>query len=159
MKSKGSTRFTWWAKWEKFGDVHAEKKVTFSWLMNSNMVKLEKFDHLHLVYHFTVPLNYYKIYSKNIFDSIKTEHKISISRVFLTIYIQNFLETFPPKPLAWLCPGPAERFAAHPLDLQPHLLCIMHIRYALCAYNVHFTNIKESKKKFLYYPWIPHNSW
>ena len=32
---------------EKFGDVLAEKKVTFSWLMNSNMVKLEKFDHIH----------------------------------------------------------------------------------------------------------------
>ena len=44
--------------------------------MNSNMVKLEKYDNLHLVYHFTVPLNYYKIYSKNIFDSIKTEHNI-----------------------------------------------------------------------------------
>ena len=41
--------------------------------MNSNMVKLEKYD---IVYHFTVPLNYYKIYSKNIFDSIKTEHNI-----------------------------------------------------------------------------------
>ena len=25
--------------------------------MNSNMVRLEKFDHLHLVYHFTVPLS------------------------------------------------------------------------------------------------------
>ena len=25
--------------------------------MNSNIVKPEKFDHLHLVYHFTVPLN------------------------------------------------------------------------------------------------------
>ena len=25
--------------------------------MNSNMVKPEKIDHLHLVYHFTVPLN------------------------------------------------------------------------------------------------------
>ena len=25
--------------------------------MNSNMVKPEKFGHLHLVYHFTVPLN------------------------------------------------------------------------------------------------------
>ena len=40
----------------KFGDVLAEKKVTLSWLMNSNMVKPEKFDHLHLVYNFTVPL-------------------------------------------------------------------------------------------------------
>ena len=25
--------------------------------MNSNMVQPEQFDHLHLVYHFTVPLN------------------------------------------------------------------------------------------------------
>ena len=41
----------------KFGDVLAEKKVTLSRLMNSNMVKPEKFHHLHLVYHFTVPLN------------------------------------------------------------------------------------------------------
>ena len=40
----------------KFGHVLAEKKVTVSWLMNSNMVKLQKFDHLHLVYDFTVPL-------------------------------------------------------------------------------------------------------
>ena len=35
-------------KWEKFGDVLAEKKVTLSGIMNSNMVKPEKFDHLHL---------------------------------------------------------------------------------------------------------------
>ena len=40
----------------KFGDVLAEKKVTFLWLVNSNMVKPENSDHLHLVYHFTVPL-------------------------------------------------------------------------------------------------------
>ena len=40
----------------KFGDVLAEKKVTLSWLMNSNMVKPEKFDYLHLVYHYTIPL-------------------------------------------------------------------------------------------------------
>ena len=26
--------------------------------MNSNIIQPEKFDHLHLVYHFTVPLNY-----------------------------------------------------------------------------------------------------
>ena len=48
--------FTWQGKWEKFGDVLAEKKVTLSWLMNSDMVKPEKLDHRHLVYHFTVPL-------------------------------------------------------------------------------------------------------
>ena len=29
-------------KGEKFGDALAEKKVTLSWLMNSNMVKPEK---------------------------------------------------------------------------------------------------------------------
>ena len=40
----------------KIGNVLAEKKGTLSWLMNSNMVKPEKFAHLHLVYHFTVPL-------------------------------------------------------------------------------------------------------
>ena len=40
----------------KFGHVLAKKKVTLQWLMNSNMVKPEKFDHLHLVYHFTIPL-------------------------------------------------------------------------------------------------------
>ena len=50
------TCFTWGEKWEKFGDVHAERKVTLSWLINSNMVKTETFDHLHLVYHFIIPL-------------------------------------------------------------------------------------------------------
>ena len=38
------------------GDVLAETKVTLSWVINLNLVKLEKFDHLHLVYHFKVPL-------------------------------------------------------------------------------------------------------
>ena len=32
-------------------------RKTLSWLINSNMVKPEKFDHLHFVYHFIVPLN------------------------------------------------------------------------------------------------------
>ena len=36
------TCFTWQGKWKKFGDVLAEKKITLSWLMNSNMVKPEK---------------------------------------------------------------------------------------------------------------------
>ena len=49
--------FTWREKWEEFGDVPAEKKITLSWLMNSNMIKPEKSDHLHLVYHFTVSLS------------------------------------------------------------------------------------------------------
>ena len=48
--------FTWRGKWEKFGDVLAQGKVTLLWLMNSNVVKLEQFDYLYLVYHFTVPL-------------------------------------------------------------------------------------------------------
>ena len=34
-------------KMEKFGNVLPEKKVTLSRLMNSNMVKPKKFDHLH----------------------------------------------------------------------------------------------------------------
>ena len=42
----------------KNGDVLAEKKVILSWLMNSNTVKPEKFYHLYLVYHFTVPIRY-----------------------------------------------------------------------------------------------------
>ena len=50
------TCFTWRGKWEKPGTVLADKKVTLSWLVNSNMVKPEKFDYFHLVYHFTVPL-------------------------------------------------------------------------------------------------------
>ena len=32
--------------------------MTLSWLMNSNMIKPEKFHHLHLVYDFTVPLTF-----------------------------------------------------------------------------------------------------
>ena len=34
------------------------KKVTLLWLMNSNMVKPKKFDHLHVVYHFIIPLTF-----------------------------------------------------------------------------------------------------
>ena len=36
--------FYQWGKQEKFGDVLAERKVTLSWLMDSNMVKPEQFD-------------------------------------------------------------------------------------------------------------------
>ena len=50
------TYFTWQGKWGKIGDILAEKKVILSWLVNSNMVKPEKTDDLHLVYHFTVTL-------------------------------------------------------------------------------------------------------
>ena len=53
---KRSTRFTRQWKWKKFDDLLAETKITLSWLTNSNMVKAEKFDHLHQVYHFIVPL-------------------------------------------------------------------------------------------------------
>ena len=52
----------------KFGHVLAEKKVTLQWLINSNMVKPEKFGHLPLVYHFTFPLGV-KPHSKPWFDS------------------------------------------------------------------------------------------
>ena len=46
------------------------QKVTLSWFMNSNMVKLEKFDHVQLVYHFKVPLN--KIVSEGVYFFIST---------------------------------------------------------------------------------------
>ena len=52
--------FNWQGKSEKF-DVLAERKVILSWLVNPNMVKPEKFDHLHLVNHFTVPLSNLKV--------------------------------------------------------------------------------------------------
>ena len=41
----------------KYGGVLTEKKLSLSLYMNSDMDKSEKFDHLHLVYHFTVFLN------------------------------------------------------------------------------------------------------
>ena len=62
MEGEGAC-FTWREKWEKIGYVLAEKKVTLSWLMNSNIVKAEKCDHLHLVYHFTVPLIFIKLFA------------------------------------------------------------------------------------------------
>ena len=42
---------------EKNLEILEETKVTLSWLMNSNMVKTEKFDHLHLAYQFKVLLS------------------------------------------------------------------------------------------------------
>ena len=58
MRLKGSTHVSFGkGSEEKFGDILAKKKVTLSWLLNSNMVKPEKFDHLDLVYYFTVHLN------------------------------------------------------------------------------------------------------
>ena len=41
---------------EKVLDIVAEKNVTFCLFMNSNMVKSEKYDHLHFVYCFNVTL-------------------------------------------------------------------------------------------------------
>ena len=51
-----------------FGHVLAEKKVTVSWLMNSNMFKPEKFGHLHLFYHFTVTLSEKEISLYNVLN-------------------------------------------------------------------------------------------
>ena len=52
----------------KFGHVLPKKKLTL-WSMNSNMVKPEKFGHLHLVYHFIVLLMQNKLKLKlNYFD-------------------------------------------------------------------------------------------
>ena len=58
-------------KWEKVGDVLAEKKVTLSRLMNSNIIKPEKFDHLDLVYHFTVPLRIILMFYNSIQKVVK----------------------------------------------------------------------------------------
>ena len=37
------------------------EKGNFTWLVNSDMVKPEKSDDLHLVYHFTLPLKSHKL--------------------------------------------------------------------------------------------------
>ena len=62
-------------EWEKFGDVLTEKKVTLSWLINSNMVKPKKCDHLHLVHHFTAPLNH-PIYASTVISTESCNIKI-----------------------------------------------------------------------------------
>ena len=36
-------------------DMFLLRKGSFKWLLNSDMVKPEKFGYLHLIYHFTVP--------------------------------------------------------------------------------------------------------
>ena len=53
---KGSANVLLGKRSGKIWHVLAEKKVTLSWLIDSNMVKPEKFGHLHLVYDFTVTL-------------------------------------------------------------------------------------------------------
>ena len=52
------TCFTWRGKWEEFGDALAEKKVSLSGLMSSNIVKPKRFEHLHQL----LPLNIMRIY-------------------------------------------------------------------------------------------------
>ena len=52
---EGSAQFYSVREVGKLRHALAEKKLTL-WLRNSNMVKPEKFYHLHLAYHFTVPL-------------------------------------------------------------------------------------------------------
>ena len=71
----------------KFGDVLAEKRVTLSWLVNSNMVKPEKFDHLHLAYHFTVSLRSIQIVFWNIGYVIK-------QIIWNTVIINKSQDTF-----------------------------------------------------------------
>ena len=56
LLGEGSGKISCWEKGNFMGHVLAEKKVTLWWLMNSNMVKPEQFDHLHLVYHSKIPL-------------------------------------------------------------------------------------------------------
>ena len=92
-------------KVEKFGDVFAEKKVTLSWLVNSNMVKPEKFDRLHLVYHFMLPLEagfFWSNYSAFDFElfqiSALTIPFLCINDIYKLIYkfkyINNDIVTF-----------------------------------------------------------------
>ena len=92
---------------EKFGDVLAQTKVTLSWLMGSNMVKPEQVHHLHLVYHFTVPLN--KILKKYLRKSsfsvklhvLKMKSFTCVFKIFaisLSNLIHEFWEGCFPKP-------------------------------------------------------------
>ena len=81
------TYFTWGGKWEEFGYVHAEKKVTLSWLINLNIVRPEKSDHFHLVYHFTVPLREQKWHMSGVWQNAVGEkwHNVFIfTRAFGT---------------------------------------------------------------------------
>ena len=70
----------WWCScWEK---------VTLSWLVNSNMIKPEKFDHFHLVYHFTIPLSHSR-YSHGGELSVPLKYRVTIC----TGFPQNTLDT------------------------------------------------------------------
>ena len=95
-RGKMCTCFTWRGKWEKFGDVLAEGKVTLLWLMNSNMVKPEKFDHLHLVYHFTVPLSILSIskYKWNLVLPFKYLQKLIMFTLFARKVEKSSWESF-----------------------------------------------------------------
>ena len=69
MKSEGSTQVFLCEGSGKNLEMFLLKKGNFIMINKSNMVKPEKFDHLHLVYHFTVPLNR-KICDKSLFSDI-----------------------------------------------------------------------------------------
>ena len=71
--------------------------------MNSNMVKPEKFDHLHLVYHITVPLNIKDVIFQQLQENnLKLKERVScledkaiqleIKNNFLEQYQRNNLE-------------------------------------------------------------------
>ena len=51
--------------------------------MNSIMVKPEKFGHIHLVYHFTIPLNPNQGISKYIANKVQTTCFYLINKAFL----------------------------------------------------------------------------
>ena len=57
MKSEGSAQVFLSEGSGKNLEMFLLKEGNFIMINESNMVKPEKFDHLHLVYHFTVPLN------------------------------------------------------------------------------------------------------
>ena len=58
-KSKGSTHVSLGEGSGKKLEMFLLKKRWLSWSVNLIMVKLDKFDHIYLVYHFTVPLSFF----------------------------------------------------------------------------------------------------
>lgn len=80
-------------------------------------------------------LNYYKISLKNIFNSIKIEHNISISRPFCRYIIKKIFfggmgGTLTPEPPLGLCSGPAGGITA-----PPSCVCCV-----LCALGMHYVH-------------------
>ena len=80
----------------KIWTCSAEKKVTLEWLMNSNLVKPEKFGHLHLVYHFTVPLTkFFRYIREMIRKLVLILSSFVLIRFYLIFFISGLFYGFP----------------------------------------------------------------